>query len=269
MGISKENEIELKVGLFVTIGLGLVMVAILMLGGAESVFTRTHRYVVHVPEAEGLIPGAKILLGGLHAGTVAEVDFDRAQKAVRVELAIERKHADLIREDSRAEIATQGLLGDRYVAITLGTSESPAISPGGMIPNQAASDIAQLLGRGDQLMSSLNRIAENLDQILSSFTSDDRSERFFSDLADLARSLNSQMTEMQLGELGKRLNSILEKIDRGQGTVGALINDPAVYDDLKSLTGGANRNRMVRNLVRKTIRDNEEAGAQEEAGTRP
>ena len=46
-----------------------------------------------------------------------------------------------------------------------------------------------------------------------------------------------------------------KKIDRGEGTVGALINDTALYDDAKSLVSGINRNRIMRNLVRQTVRD--------------
>jgi phospholipid/cholesterol/gamma-HCH transport system substrate-binding protein len=269
----KESEIELKVGLFVSIGLGLVMLAILMLGGAESLFTRHNRYVVHVPAAEGLISGAKVLLGGLSVGTVGEVEFDPATKDIAVAVNVQRKYADLIREDSRAEIATQGLLGDKFVTISLGSEDTARIPPDGQIPAKPSKDIAQLLGRSDQLMVSLNRIASNLDQILATFNTGNRSEAFFAGMTATARNmsqatarLNAQLEEARLGQIGKRMNSILEKIDRGQGTVGALINDPAIYDDLKSLTGGANRSRVVRNLVRKTIKEGE--GAETEAKPR-
>ena len=54
------------------------------------------------------------------------------------------------------------------------------------------------------------------------------------------------------------LNSILEKIDQGQGTVGAMINDPGLYDDAKALVGQVNRNRIMRNLIRQTIKDNKD-----------
>jgi phospholipid/cholesterol/gamma-HCH transport system substrate-binding protein len=46
------------------------------------------------------------------------------------------------------------------------------------------------------------------------------------------------------------LNSILQKIDRGDGTLGLLVNDPTLYDDLKLLVGGAQRSLLVRSLLR-------------------
>ena len=53
------------------------------------------------------------------------------------------------------------------------------------------------------------------------------------------------------------LEAIMEKVNNGTGTIGALVNDPGLYDDLKSLVGGAQRNRLLRNLVRQTIKEGE------------
>ncbi len=51
-------------------------------------------------------------------------------------------------------------------------------------------------------------------------------------------------------EARERLNSILAKVDRGEGTFGLLLNDPTLYDDLKRLVGGAERSAVVRTLIR-------------------
>jgi phospholipid/cholesterol/gamma-HCH transport system substrate-binding protein len=266
--MKKETALELKVGLFLSAGIGLILFAILMLGGATSVFARKNTYVMHFPAGEGLISGSKVLLGGLSVGVVSDVNFEPAARNVRVEISVERRFADMIRADSTGEIATQGLLGDRYIAVTLGSEGADPLPDRAEIPVRASKDLAQILSQSDKLMVNLNRIATNLDQILASFNTGNRSELFFSGMASTAKNLsqvssklNSQLEEMKLGDSGRRLNSILTKIDRGEGTVGALINDPAMYDDLKSLTGGANRNRVLRNIVRKSIKDAEAAEA--------
>jgi phospholipid/cholesterol/gamma-HCH transport system substrate-binding protein len=51
-------------------------------------------------------------------------------------------------------------------------------------------------------------------------------------------------------EAGARLNSILAKIDRGEGTLGLILNDPTLYEELKILVGGANRSGVVRTMIR-------------------
>jgi len=54
---------------------------------------------------------------------------------------------------------------------------------------------------------------------------------------------------LQFLEAGGRLNSILAKIDAGEGTLGLLLNDPTLYEELKILVGGANRSTVVRSLI--------------------
>ncbi len=53
----------------------------------------------------------------------------------------------------------------------------------------------------------------------------------------------------QFLQAGARMNSILGKIDRGEGTLGLLLNDPTLYEELKILVGGAGRSTVVRTLI--------------------
>ena len=57
-----------------------------------------------------------------------------------------------------------------------------------------------------------------------------------------------------------RLNSILAKVDRGEGSLGLLLNDATLYEDLKILVGGAQRSTLVRALIRMAV----EAGRDEQ-----
>jgi phospholipid/cholesterol/gamma-HCH transport system substrate-binding protein len=58
-------------------------------------------------------------------------------------------------------------------------------------------------------------------------------------------------------EAGARLNSILAKIDRGEGTFGLMLNDPTLYEEIKILVGGANRSRVVRSMIQMMSQDDE------------
>ena len=57
--------------------------------------------------------------------------------------------------------------------------------------------------------------------------------------------------------LGPRLNSILAKIDQGEGTIGLMLNDPTLYEEMKILVGGANRSAVVRTMIRLMSQDGE------------
>jgi phospholipid/cholesterol/gamma-HCH transport system substrate-binding protein len=54
---------------------------------------------------------------------------------------------------------------------------------------------------------------------------------------------------IQVLEAGGHLNDILAKIERGEGTLGLMLNDPTLYEELKVLVGGANRSTVVRSLI--------------------
>ena len=260
-----EKKLEMKVGIFVMIGVALVMGAILILGGKQSIFARINHYSTHFPKVDGLASGAKVGLGGLQIGTVSNVSFDGQLRDVKAEFTIERKYAAYIRADSTVEIVTQGVLGDKYLSINSGSPAEPVIPDGGEIPVGASKDLSQLFSSSEKLMQQITGTAESLDRVLTAFNRNNRSDKIFEGMAatsknmgELSAKLNDDVNQIKIKSAINHLNSILEKIDQGKGSVGAFINDPGLYDDAKALVGQVNRNRIMRNLIRQTIKDNKE-----------
>lgn len=258
-----ERKMEFQVGIFVLAGVTLTMAAILVLGGKQSMFVSTNRYISHFDKVDGLVTGAKVVLGGLQIGVLTDVDFDGDSRDIRVEYTVEKKYENFIRQDSTVEIVTQGVLGDKYLSIIPGNRELPKIENGGTITIGGSKDLSQLFTSSEKLVQKLTSTADSLDRVLTSFNKSGRAEQFFEGLAATSKNLgqithkvNSEFNDMKIKSAINHLDSILEKIDHGQGTVGALINDPALYDDAKALVGQVNRNRIYRNIIRQTIKDN-------------
>ena len=162
------------------------------------------------------------------------------------------------------------MLGDKYVSITMGATDQPELDDGSELPNRPTKDLKEVLGRSDQLMTTLTSISGSLDRLLRTFESESTRGNLFRNLNETAKNLsqasnkiNAEFDDLKLKRASASLNQILDKINNGSGTLGALLNDPSLYDDIKSLTGGANRNRVVRNLVRKTIKDSDAAESEE------
>ena len=65
------------------------------------------------------------------------------------------------------------------------------------------------------------------------------------------------------------LREIVANMKAGRGTIGALLVDPSVYEDIKSLVGNVERNQVLRALVRYSIKQNEEQGADVTAASLP
>lgn len=257
-------EIDVKVGLFVSIGVALVLLAILVLGGTNSFMNRQNAYKIHFPSVEGLLVGAKVVVGGLQVGTVKGIQLDPESHSVLVNIGVLRSSSEWIRDDSTVEMATQGVLGDKYLMISTGSADKGVLEPGSEIPVKPSKDFSQLFNKSDQLLISLNGIAVSLDTLLQSFRAGKKSETIFEGLANTAKNLtavteklNKELDGIALKSASRNLNTILDKINNGTGTLGALVNDPSLYEDARSLIGGANRNRIMRNLIRQTIKDSE------------
>lgn len=257
----KHSHTQIKVGMFINIGLILFVIAVLALGSARGLFSTTNTYYIEGESAEGLRTGANVMLAGVQVGTVTGLNLASDTKPVRISLSIGEEHAELIREGTTAEIGTEGLVGERIVLLEPGASSKPVIPPGNVIPFVQKADMSELFDRADALLKNLNTLAE-------SFVSDGRSAELAGNAAKAARNLaalsatlNKNLEGEKLAKSLEQLNQILAKMNRGGGTISGLLNDPQLYDDAKALLGQANESRIVRNLVRKAVRDAEKKRA--------
>jgi phospholipid/cholesterol/gamma-HCH transport system substrate-binding protein len=244
-----EKKIEKRVGVFVLGGLFLALSALLILGGKSSFFTPMNHYFTHFNKVDGLVSGAKITLGGFKIGTVTKVELDPNTHDIRVSYSIERKYAEWIRKESSVELVTQGVLGDKYLSMVAGDPSQHQLENHAEIPQGNSKDLSMLMNSSERTSFNKGNRAEEFFQGLSTASKN---------LSEMSAKLNQELNQMKLKSAVNHLDSILEKIDHGQGSMGAFINDPALYDDAKALVGQANRNRIMRNLIRQTIKDNKD-----------
>ncbi|MFZ0819747.1 MAG: MCE family protein [Candidatus Acidiferrales bacterium] len=95
-----------------------------------------YRLSIYLPEASELNSGAPVRLDGIEIGVVQSIDVARQSsnndRRIEVHLRILKRYQNDIRNDSTATLATEGLLGGRYVNVTRGFNGTP-IEPGGEI----------------------------------------------------------------------------------------------------------------------------------------
>lgn len=102
-------------------------------------------------------------------------------------------------------------------------------------------------------VESIERSLASLEHILNAVRT---GEGILHDL--IYKETNEQDLVVEVLEAGARLNSILAKVDRGEGTFGLMLNDPTLYEDLKILVGGAQRSGVVRSLIRMSVESGRE-----------
>ena len=230
------------------------------MGGTTNLFNKNSHFQFNMENARGLIPGAKVLVSGVQAGRVTTLAVDPVSGQVRVGVEISSEFRKSIHTNSTVDVAPEGVLGDKVVMISVGTSEAPAAPEGFILASHPSAGIEQLLIKGNKLLNSLSRAADNIEQFTESLTNTKERHRivqnlsqFLQNLREFSGKLNEGFESRMLRDAFAKLDKILDKIEHGSGTVGALINDPEVYDDLKIFIGEANQNRIMRNLVRKNI----------------
>ncbi|HEX7049423.1 MAG TPA: MlaD family protein [Longimicrobiales bacterium] len=216
---------ELRVGLFLIIGLALLGYAVYRVGDLFDVFADRYPLVMLVPAAAGLLEGAPVTLAGQRVGQVDAIDFLPVGAAepnhLSIRLSISQEVQAQIRADSRARIRTQGLLGDRYVDISPGTPGAPVLSPGDTIPAIPPVDYEDLLASAAETLEEARQLVTELRAV---------TDGLLAGRGTLGRLLTDEaLYDRMVGATGE-LRTLLAGINGADGTLGRLIRDPALYE---------------------------------------
>lgn len=140
------------------------------------------------------------------------VPFSTEHRRVEVSMRIDADKLEYLRADSRATVASNGVLGDQLINITVGSSELH-IEPGGRIQSTPS------------LMEDLNIFKDQIGGII------DKVDTSLSGISGLFASLNNDNTKRDLQGILANANEITRQIKDGEGLVGALFNEPEYKDD--------------------------------------
>jgi phospholipid/cholesterol/gamma-HCH transport system substrate-binding protein len=251
---------ELWVGLFVLAGLALIAVGIFYVTGAGSLGPK-YQLLTYLPDVDGMKAGAPVELDGIEIGNVQSVSLtpnpqDKMHNITLV-LRLDRKYADEIRSDSSASLVTEGLLGDRYVAVTRGLTGS-VIPKGGVIPAAQQVAMQDILARSAALMDNLTSLVAQVQKGNGTVGKLMNDPALYNHLDSTIGRVDSMVGSIQRGQgtLGKlvasdelynKANSAVGKVDDvltavqdQKGTIGHLVYDPALYNTVKGATDKTN-----------------------------
>lgn len=253
---------QVTVGIFVFLGFILSAYLVFMLGSKSGFFQSNITLYARFKDVKGLHPGSEVSLSGLRVGVVQDilVAEDDSKEMVAI-LQIVSKAQKKIRSDSKASLKTQGVLGDKYIEISIGSSEAELLKDKDTIQTQETLD---LFSKGGSLVDGLSKYLKqggDIDSLLRNLA------RFSDNLVQLSNQVKREksiLNELFYGTSGKNLNqaiahldSILKKIDSGDGTLGSIINDPTVYEEVKAVLGGAKRSSVLKYFMRQFMESSE------------
>jgi len=192
-----------RLGAFLIAALTILVSGIFIIGGRQYLFSSTYRLNTHFGSVVGLDPGADVRVGGVHSGSVRSVELpSKPTDKITVWMDLDRSTHKIIKQDSIATIATEGLLGNEYVAISFGSATGTDVVDGGTIGSEPPLEMSVLFKKASLILDSSQAALANVMKVTAN------------------------------------LSSVSSKINDGQGTIGALINDKKIYAQLDQTTAG-------------------------------
>jgi phospholipid/cholesterol/gamma-HCH transport system substrate-binding protein len=255
---AKDKSNLVNVGLFVA-GLTIVlMIMIVSIGKESSIFEGRVLLKARVMNAENLKPGAVVELRGLRVGHVEDI-LITGQEEVEITLLIAEKNLQWIRKDSKVEINNAGLVGDKYLQVKGGTQEAGAFDPEkDILSYEASFDLKAIATKGGDIADKANRVLEKVDLLLAAIEPEKlaRAVDGLSRTADnMGRATAPMAATMQrLDSMATRMDGVLERVQKGPGNAHSMIYDDALYEDLRKLLGGAERNTVIKYFIRESIK---------------
>ena len=141
------RSIEIIVGAFMLAGLiSLAILAIRVSGFNPGTETQTYSVYARFDNIGGLVDRSKVSIGGVVVGQVADISLDEDTYTAVVRMEIDRD-VDTISTDSTAAILTEGLLGGKFVGISLGAEEEFLTEGDEIYDTQSAIVLEELIGQ--------------------------------------------------------------------------------------------------------------------------
>lgn len=209
---------EIKVGLFVIIGLLLLIYMTATVSKWNFGKDKEYRILAKLDSAAGLLKDTPVKVLGVTKGRVESLELDGNKALVKMRLP--REFA--LPEDSLIYVRSEGLLGERYIEIKPGTAGRPTVHDGGeLLQGAPPADI-------DQLFTELSSVAAGIEKLT----------RIITQPAGSGTGETEQMGALQsivsnLEKTSSSLKNVSNRLERGEGTLGKLLTDETVYNGLK------------------------------------
>jgi phospholipid/cholesterol/gamma-HCH transport system substrate-binding protein len=202
---TQTQKFKVRLGLFIVGGILLFVITIFIIGKQKNLFNPVFKLTTTFYNVSGLQVGSNIRFSGINVGTVDNIKIIN-DSTVRVDMIILKKVQQFIKTNCEAGIGSSGIIGDKMITISQGSSDADIVKDGQQIISNEPVET-------DAIMASLKVTADN------------------------AAILSGQLVE------------IIFNINHGKGTLGRLIQDTTIANNinqtivnLKSSTKGLNEN---------------------------
>jgi phospholipid/cholesterol/gamma-HCH transport system substrate-binding protein len=227
-------------GAFVVVGALLFTVALFMIGERRMLFQTRYTVYTEFAKLGQLESGAVVRIAGLDAGEVTDIRIpDTPSAKFRIKMNVRQDMGHLIRTDSVATTQTEGLVGAVYVNIGAGSEQAAILPANGTVAGREPLQISDLL---QQASDSVRLITDTVNALRGD------AEKAVKQIALTAEDAHALVDDLRpeitaIAHNGNRISAdtrdIIANINEGKGTLGKLVNDDALYQQVRQIAGDA------------------------------
>lgn len=214
------SSFELKVGIFIFIGIVILSVIIFSIGNFYTI-KRGYTLEVLYCFANGINVGAPVRYAGVEVGEVQDilVYYDEKENKPMVKLRIWVSQNTWINEDAKAIINTLGLLGEKYLEILPGTREARLLKNGETLRGHDPVSTEELTRDTKEMLAKIADMVESITKVVED-------EEF---------RVSVKKTVSNLEALSSEMRDLVIQAREGNGTIGRLMSDDKLYRDIDDM----------------------------------
>ena len=220
-------------GAFIVGGLLLFGFGLFLIGDRRMLFSKSAEYYTEFAQVSALESGAKVRVAGMDAGEVVEVRAPSGPGSTfRVKFRIVEKLFPVIRTDSIASIQTDGLLGNKYLLIDIGTTGMA--SPRYTLRSREPFEIGDLLAKIRETVTAIDAtVGEVKGDVVDATQTVAEAAKHVDQILVTAQAPVARFTAAA-SNVSEDVGAIIAHIRAGEGTIGKLVNDDGVYSSLSA-----------------------------------
>jgi phospholipid/cholesterol/gamma-HCH transport system substrate-binding protein len=240
-----KNSRPVIVGIFILLGLAILVVAVFTLGGQKKTFVKGYTINAIFDDVSGLQAGNNVWLSGVKIGTVRKISFYNNTK-VLVSLNLDKSIAPHVHKDAFAKIGAESFIGNKIVVIYGGTPSAPEVPENGFLAVEKTISTDSMLSTLQSNNQNLLAITNSFKSISKKIDSGSGTIGYLLNNASMARKLNASMNSLQASmnnfqaaaQTSRMVLSNLEEFSGRLNTEGSLANKLATDTTLFSMLKG-------------------------------
>ncbi|AKD04180.1 MlaD family protein [Pontibacter korlensis] len=232
-----ENKRSIMVGIFVLAAIIIFVVGVLTLGGQQKRFIESISVSTVFDDVEGLKVGNNVWFSGVKIGTVKAIEF-YGESQVRVRMNIDQETQKYIRQNSKARISSESLIGNKIIEIFGGTPAAQPVQDGNMLASEAnlnTDDIMKTLQENNKNLATItgnfSEISERLVQGKGTVGSLLTDSTLAQDFKSMVASLES--TSQNAVRASRDLSRFTSKLNTQGSLANELLTDTTVFNQLE------------------------------------